>query len=145
MSWKRIIIITLIVALVILVLGFLFTEGYIEPKWQTLTIILGALAIPYQFFKNKLSNFGSKYNEIEALADRAESRKASETKHRESTDQKIREQELRLQLLEERLKSLDTSLENIELKREKVTREVKEMHEDELKDAFENRFKRGKS
>lgn len=144
MSWKRIIIIFLIVAGIILVLGFLFTEGYIDPKWQTLTIILGALAIPYQFFKNKFSDFGNKYNEIETLASRADARKSAEAEHRESTDQKIREQELRLKLLEERLKNLDTSIENIELKREKVTREVKHMDEEELKDAFEKRFKREK-
>ena len=144
MSWKRIIIIFLIVAGIILMLGFLFTEGYIDPKWQTLTIILGALAIPYQFFKNKFSNFGNKYNEIETLANRADARKSAEAEHRESTDQKIKEQELRLKLLEERLKNLDTSIENIELKREKVIREVKSMDEEELKDDFEERFKRGK-
>lgn len=144
MSWKRIIIIFLIVAGIILVLGFLFTEGYIDPKWQTLTIILGALAIPYQFFKNKFSDFGNKYNEIETLASRADARKSAEAEHRESTDQKIKEQELRLKLLEERLKNLDTSIENIELKREKVTREVQHMDEEELKDAFEKRFKREK-
>ncbi len=144
MSWKRIIIIALIIAVIVLALGFLFTEGYIEPKWQTLTIILGALAIPYQFLKNKFSDFGNKYKEIETLANRAEARKSAEAVHRESTDQKIREQELRLKLLEERLRNLDTSIENIELKREKVTREVKNMDENELKDAFEKRFKRGK-
>ncbi|HKK10220.1 MAG TPA: hypothetical protein VJ939_05255 [Bacteroidales bacterium] len=144
MSWKNILIIIAVIAAIVLLLGFLFTEGYINPKWQTLTIILGALAIPYQYLKNRFSSFNKKYDEIERLSDRADQRKADEQRHRESMDQKIRERELRLQLLEERISKIDTSIENLEMKQANVRKKVSAMDEDELKEAFEDLFKRKK-
>lgn len=144
MSWKNILVSIAVIAAIVLLLGFLFTEGYIDPKWQTLTIILGALAIPYQYLKNRFSSFDKKYDEIERLSNRAVQRKADEQSHRESMDQKIRERELRLQLLEERLSKIDTSIENLEMKQANVKKQVSAMDEDELKEAFEDLFKRKK-
>jgi hypothetical protein len=59
-------------------------------------------------------------------------------------DQKIRERELRLQLLEERISKIDTSIENLEMKQANVKKKVSAMDEDELKEAFEDLFKRKK-
>lgn len=144
MSWKKILLIAAVVIVVILVIGYLFTEGHLEPKWQTLTILLGALAIPYQFLKNKLNSFASRYDEIEDIADRAKSRKAKEERHRDDFDSKMRERELRLRLIEERLSRLDMQMENIEMKREKVKSDVDSMDEQQLRDTFEDLFKRRK-
>ncbi|MDZ7776102.1 MAG: hypothetical protein U5L09_11150 [Bacteroidales bacterium] len=119
-------------------------EGHLQPKWQTLTIILGILAIPYQYLKNQLSSFGKRYNEIEDITRRAESRKATEEEHRDTFDRKIHERELRIQLIEERLSRLDMQMENIEMKKEKVKSEVDAMDEQQLRDTFENLFKRKK-
>ncbi|MCF8308566.1 MAG: DUF724 domain-containing protein [Bacteroidales bacterium] len=144
MSFKNIIITLIVIAVVILGLGYLYTEGYINTDWEILTIILGALAIPYKYLRNRFRGFAGGYEKIDRIIEQQDERKKGEKKHREEYDKKIREKELRIQLLEEKLEKIDSRIENMEMKKEDVSREVKNMDEEKLKNTFEESFKRNK-
>ncbi|MCF8231652.1 MAG: hypothetical protein K9J27_05625 [Bacteroidales bacterium] len=144
MSFKNIIITLIVIAAILLGVGYLYTEGYINTDWEILTIILGALAIPYKYLRNRFRDFAGSYEKIDRIVERQDERITGEKKHREEFDNKIREKELRIQLLEEKLEKIDSRIENMEMKKEDVSREVKNMDEEKLKNTFEELFKRNK-
>ncbi len=144
MSFKNIIITLIVIIVLLLGIGYLYTEGYIDTDWEILAIILGTLAIPYKYLRNRFRNFGGNYEEIDRIVERQDKRLEEEAEHREQFDSKIREKELKIQLLEEKLEKIDSRIQNMELKREKISGEVSRMDEEELKNEFEKHFKRDK-
>lgn len=144
MSFKNILITLLVLVVLLLGIGYLYTEGYINTNWEFLTIILGLLAIPYKYLRNRFRSFSGTYDEIDRIVERQDTRVEGEKSHREEFDTKIREKELRIQLLEEKLEKIDSRIQNMEMKKEKVSGEVDNMDEEELKNTFEKYFKRDK-
>jgi len=144
MSFKNIVVTVIVIAVLLLGIGYLYTEGYINTDWEILAIILGTLAIPYKYLRNRLRNFAGNYEEIDRIVERQDKRVEEETEHREKFDAKIREKELQIQLMEEKLEKIDTRIQNMELKREKISGEVNRMDEEALKKEFEKHFKRDK-
>jgi hypothetical protein len=131
--------------LLILVVGFLYVEGYIDTRWQYLVIIFSAIAIPYKYLKNKLSGFDATYREIQNLKENQSARKTESAKYDETIEKKIQTQLMRLELIEEKLRAIDLKIENINLKKEHISEKVHSMDLDTLQNEFEKNYKRDKS
>ncbi len=121
---KRWLIIGAIVLISLLIIGWLYTEGYFDNiKWQGFTMLLAALAAPFQFIFGKTKQI-SKTEEI--IQQNLQIRK-EEKQHRVDYDQKLKEREQRIKDLDREIELLQSKVELVDKKREQVKVEVEKM------------------
>ncbi len=133
---KRWIIIIVAVVIALVAIGYMQEKGMLNFKWQTLTILFAALAVPFKFIANWLRGKGS----IEDIQDKHAAVRAEEKEYREAIEAKIKEREQRINLMNKELELLDTKLELVKAKREKVDEEVSKMTVDEKINKFQENF-----
>jgi len=107
-----------------------------------MVIILGTLAIPYKYLKDKFSSIGGDIKHVEEVIERQDDRVDQEKLHRANIDNEIHERELRLEILEKRLETIDAKLSTYELKKRNMESDIMSMSDQELVDEFEKRFKK---
>ncbi len=114
---KRWLIIGSVVFIALLIIGWLYTEGYFDNlSWQGLTMLLAALAAPFQFIFGKAKEI-SKTEQI--LNENLQMRKQEKT-HRTDYDEKIKEREQKIKELDKEIELLQSKIQLIDEKREKV-------------------------
>jgi len=124
----------IIIIVILLVLGFLYSQGLIHVKWEWLAIILAGLAAPFKLISNFLSGKSVKTQKI---LDSHVSRIQEEQKHRVAYDQTIKQKEERIIELEAEVASLEEKIDNIELQQQQVKKQVNQMTDiDDLQNAF---------
>ncbi len=133
---KKWIIIIGIILLVLIVVGVLYDKGYLQFKWSTMSMIVAALAGPYQFIKNKFFNSNSASQLQELLENNAQA-KINDIEHRKEYDAKIAEKETKIKELENQVNTLDNKLQALESEEANVSAEVKAMTSAEIEAEFE--------
>lgn len=136
--WK---IVTVIVGVIIflIIMGYLFTQGYFENfEWQTGTMILAALAAPYQMVANWLKpqpgdDIGSKHEKM----------REEEKIHREKTDKEIELRKTKIQELDKELEVMNTKIKLVEVEKSKTKTEVDKMTPEQLKSEGQDLFGEG--
>lgn len=129
---KRWIIIALIVGVILLiVVGYLYDQGYLDFKWQTLTMIFAALAGPYQMIKGYFSN-----KSVQDMLKKQQALQQEEKQHRVDFDGQIKEKEQRIQTLNKELELTTARFELLEEKKKKIQTDVeKQTVQETQKDA----------
>lgn len=126
--------IVIIIIAIILFLGFLYSQGLINVKWQWLTVILAAAAAPFTFISKLFSGKSIRTNQI--LKDHT-SRILAEKKHRQIYEQAIKKKEERIKELEAQVATLEDEIDDIQLQHKEVTKKVNKMDDvKDLQDAF---------
>ncbi len=126
--------IILIIILVFLVLGFLYSQGLINVRWQFLAMILAGFAAPFTIIKNFLAGGNSKTNK---LIQRHKDRVTQENLRRDEFDAYIAQKDKKIQDLEAEIVVLENDVENIELEIVDNEEKVNNMTEiDDLQNAF---------
>jgi seryl-tRNA synthetase len=120
----------------LIILGILIIVGvaYDQGAFDNMTgsgwaMILAAVAAPYMAVKNFL--FGNKH--LREFKDKYESLQQEEVVHRTDLDKKIKAKEQRIAELDKEIQLLDSKLEVLELKKDKVVKEVKDLSIDDTK------------
>jgi uncharacterized protein HemX len=120
----------------LIILGILIIVGvaYDQGAFDNMTgsgwaMILAAVAAPYMAVKNFL--FGNKH--LKEFKDKYESLQQEEVVHRTDLDKKIKAKEQRIAELDKEIQLLDSKLEVLELKKDKVVKEVKDLSIDDTK------------
>lgn len=133
---KKWIIIIGIILLALIVIGVLYDKGYMQFKWSTLSMIVAALAGPYQFIKNKFFNANSATQLQELLENNAQA-KINDVEHRKEYDAKIAEKENKIKQLENQVTTLDNKLQELESEEANISTEVRAMTSAEIEAEFE--------
>lgn len=114
----------LIIVGVLIIVGISYDQGLFDGvSGSGWAMVLAALAAPYMAVKNFL--FGNK--ELKEFQKKYEDLQKEEIVHRTSLDTKIKAKEQRVAELDREIKLLDSRLEVLELKKNKVEREVDNM------------------
>lgn len=134
---RKWLIIAAVILGVIILLGVLSGFGLLpEFSWQGLTMLFAGLAGPAQYGYNRVrDNMGS---ETEQVLDKHKEIKKEEVKHREQIDKELKEKEAKIEALDKEIKLIETKIELIEVKRQNVSKEVKQMTTDEKIDEAQN-------
>ncbi len=136
---KKWIIIILVVIVALIVIGVLHENGYLNFKWNTLTIIFAALAGPYTYIKNKLFNRNDS-DELAALLNQNKEARQNDALHREQFDAMETSQQAEIQRLQEQVAVLSTKNEELKSQAANVHNEVREMSSEEMAKAFEQLY-----
>lgn len=129
--------IVIILIVVLLFLGFLYSKGLINVKWQWLTVILAAAAGPFKFFSNLFSGKSVRSNRyVQSHQNRIDAAK----QHRMVYDQAILEKEEKIKELEAQVNVLEQKIDDLELSQQQVHDQVSNMNDDDLQDAFLNLY-----
>ncbi len=133
---RRLIVVIVGVVIVLIVIGFLYTQGYFQNlQWQTGTMILAVLAGPYKFIMGWI-----KGGETERIAEKHEQMKQDEIKHREETDAQIKAKQEKIAQLDKEIQLLDTKIQLIEVKKAQVQPEVEKMSSQQLQKEGQDLF-----
>ncbi len=136
---KKWIIIILVVIVALIIIGVLHENGYLNFKWNTLTIIFAALAGPYTYIKNKLFNRNDS-DELAALLNQNKEARQNDALHREQFDAMESSQQAEIQRLQEQVAVLNTKNEELKSQAANVHNEVREMSSEEMAKAFEQLY-----
>ncbi len=120
----------LIILGVLIIVGVAYDQGAFDNMTGSgWAMILAAVAAPYMAVKNFL--FGNKH--LREFKDKYESLQQEEVVHRTDLDKKIKAKEQRIAELDKEIQLLDSKLEVLELKKEKVVKEVKDLSIEDTK------------
>lgn len=124
----------MILIVIFLILGFLYSQGLIKVKWQFLAMVLAAAAAPFNLLKNYLSGGSVKTDKI---LERQRNRVEQEKKRRAQFDIYSKEKDAKISELEAEVVVLKDEISNIELEAEQNKKEVNDMTEiEDLQNAF---------
>jgi hypothetical protein len=119
--WLMIIGITLAALILI---GFLYDQGFMDFKWQGLTMIIAALAGPYQFIKNHILQSSKSTQE---LIQRQEDIRVQELEHRTDFDIKVKASEDKIKELNKELEMINTRYEILEAKKRNIQSDINKL------------------
>ena len=126
--------ILLIIILIFAVLGFLYSQGLINVKWQPLAMILAAFAAPFTFLKNFISGGTGKTSKI---LQQQKNRVAEENKRRVQFDAYVKAKDERINELEAEVVKLETEVDSIKLEIQENEDDINDMTEiEDLQGAF---------
>jgi len=126
---RRLIIIAITAVLVLVVVGYLYTQGYFQNlKWQTGTMILAAIAGPYKLVSNWVKGGG----ETNDILKRNEAMRADEKKHRIEYDAQINAKQKQIDDLDKKINDLNAKVIEVDQKRAVVSQQVNTMSAPEL-------------
>ncbi len=133
---KRVIIGLIILAILIIV-GVAYDQGWFGSlEGSSWAMILAAVAAPYMAVKNFL--FGGKY--LKKFEEKYEALEKEEIKHRARLDARIQVREKRVAELDREIQLLASKLEVLELKKDKVKKQVEDMTIEETKQEVSDLF-----
>ncbi len=136
---KKWIIIIICVLVGLIVIGILHEAGYLNFKWQTLTIIFSFLAGPYTFIKNKLFNKNSP-DSVNQLIKEAKESIAENQGIEENYQENITAKEQEISKLEEKVNNLDAKLNKVENQTQNVATEIRQLSAEEMAIEFEKLY-----
>ncbi len=140
---KRFWIIIIIIGAILLLLGFLYDQGYLRNlEWQGLTMILAALSGPFAFFRKKFSEMGGggTQQRIEESTQRYEAVKTAEQEKIVEYDKIIAERQRKLDELKQEEQKLNQDLQNVRSEYEIIDNKVDNMSLDETRVALGQAF-----
>jgi hypothetical protein len=121
---KRWLVIGGIVLVALLVFGWFYSEGYFNNfSWQGITILAASLAAPFQFLFGKAKDL----TKTEEFINHNLEVQKLEQKHREEYDKLIQEREQKMRDLDKEIQLLQSKVELVDQKREKIATEVSNM------------------
>lgn len=124
----------MILIVIFLILGFLYSQGLIKVKWQFLAMVLAAAAAPFKLLKNYLSGGSVKTDEI---LKRQKDRVEQEKKRRAQFNIYSQKKDARISELEAEVVVLKDKISNTELETEQNKKEVNNMTDiEDLQNAF---------
>ncbi|MBN2892270.1 MAG: hypothetical protein JXL97_10405 [Bacteroidales bacterium] len=131
---KKLFWIIIIVLVIFLILGFLYSQGVINVKWQPLAMILAAFAAPFTFISNFLKGKSVRTDKIlkqqKDSMDNLNNRKAK-------FDVYMKAKDTRIQNLEAEIIKLKDDISNTELQIKEKKQEVNQMTDiNDLQNAF---------
>ncbi len=131
---KKVFWIILVLVLIMLILGFLYSQGVIKVKWQWLAVILAAFAGPFNF----LSNFFSGRNvKTDKLLKSQKLDMERLRKRREMYEVYQKQKNERIDELEAEVVKLKNEVTDLEFELKQKKKEVNNMTDiNELQDAF---------
>ncbi len=121
------------IILILLIVGYLYSQGYIKTSWQWLSAILAGLAGPFEFIRRSLTGENKK---TEELLKRQQQRRQRVRQHRERYDAIIRQKEQRIQELEAQVQQLEDQIDRLKLEYQQVDSQVNQMDTQELQEEF---------
>lgn len=131
---KKIFWIIIILIVIFLVLGFLYSQGIINVKWQPLAMILAAFAAPFTFLTNFLSGKSVRTNKI--LEDQKKSMDKLKNR-REKYEVFLEEKNQRIEELKAEVVKLKDDIDKQELEMKEKENQINNMSDiEELQDAF---------
>ncbi len=120
----------LIILGVLIIVGVAYDQGAFDSMTGSgWAMILAGLAAPYMAVKNFL--FGNKH--LKEFKDKYKSLQQEEVVHRTDLDKNIKAKEQRIAELDKEIQLLDSKLEVLELKKDKVVKEVKDLSIEDTK------------
>jgi peptidoglycan hydrolase CwlO-like protein len=126
--------IILIIIVIFLILGFLYSEGLIKVKWQFLAMVLAAAAAPFNLIKNYLAGGTGKTDKI---LERQKDRVDKEKKRRARFDVYMKQKDEKINELESEVVVLKDEISNTELEIEQNEKDINNMTEiEDLQNAF---------
>ncbi len=135
---KKWVVTGLIILAILIIVGVGYDQGWFgNLEGSTWAIILAAVAAPYMAVKNFLFGGGRALKKFE---EKYEALEKEEIKHRARLDVKIQAKEKRVAELDREIQLLDSKLEVLELKKEKVRKEVEDMTIDQTKQEVSDLF-----
>ncbi len=137
---KRWIIIFAIITLaILLIVGYLYDQGYLDNlKWQWLTVLAAAIAGPYKFIAKKLR--GDDITSIKESEEKYQGIKQEEQARREEIYKKLEEKDQQIQVLNDDLEEMYQELQRLKRQRRSAREEVEAMDTDEKLKEFDNEF-----
>lgn len=130
-------IIGLIIVVILIIVGYLQTEGYLNFRWETLTIIFAALAAP---FKLVTGMFKKPSDEIEEITKQHAALRAREEEYRKGIDQAISQRQQNISLLQKDIEVIDARLETLETRKAAISTKVSTMTSEQKKERFQELF-----
>jgi len=137
MNLKKWLFVIIGIALLFLIVGFLYDQGLLNVKWQWLAVIIAVVAGPFQALKNFFTGGTSK---VDSILARNEQTKAEELEHRAVYDKMIEEKKIEIEALQKDIDLLDTKVQLLEEKKKNINKEVDDMSSDEVQDELNKRF-----
>ncbi len=133
--WKLGVILAIII-IILIVIGYLYTQGYLQNfEWQTATMIFAALAAPYKMVMNWLTSDSAK-----EILEKHKDIRAEEKVHRKDMDAEISEKEKKIALLDKELELVQAKIEVLEERKKKIKPEVEKMSVNELQQEGQDLF-----
>ena len=134
---KKVIWILIILAVIFLIFGYLYSKGYIHTQWQWLAAILAAAAGPFEFLRQMFTGETITTKKIEEIQQK---RKKVVGQHRVQYDQIIKQKEQRIKELEAQVARLEDKVDQLELELQNVDKEVENYEVPEIQQEFINYF-----
>lgn len=127
-------IVVIIVLVVLLALGFMYSKGLIHVKWQWLAVILAGLAGPFKFLS---SLFSKQNNRITQIQQQQAQRIQNEQLHRQQYDQQIHDKDERIKNLESQVLKMQDQMQQLETQKQQTEVKINNMNDaNKLQDAF---------
>jgi len=125
--------IAIIVIVVLLIIGFLYSQGIIKVRWQWLAIILGVLAAPFQLIA---SIFGQN-KKIAQIMGQRETRIKNEQIHRQIYDAQLKEKDEKIRQLQNQVMKMQDQIEKLEMQKKEKEVEINNINDaNKLQDLF---------
>jgi len=112
---------------ILLLIGYMYSRGWINVSWEFASIILAALAGPFTFLQKKLKLPLGKNNKVQSIVERQRQLEQELQLLREKYDIDIQKRELKIQQLQAELEKLQDKLDQLELERKATEQEVNNM------------------
>lgn len=125
--------IAIIIILVLLLIGFLYSQGIIKVRWQWLAVILGVLAAPFQLVA---SIFGQN-KKIAKILQQRDTRIKNEQIHRQQYDAQLKEKDDRIKQLQNEVIKMQDQVETLDMQKKEKEVEIKNINDvNKLQDLF---------
>ena len=135
---KRWVVILAVILLTLLLIGYLYDQGYLQNlQWQGLSMLAAALAGPYIALKNWLFSKNSTLTEI---LDDNQATIEKEKVHRVEIDTELAERERKITALDKEVELLDSKIKLLDKKKELIEKEVQDMSLIETKNEAQRLF-----
>ena len=135
---KRWVVILAVILLTLLLIGYLYDQGYLKDlQWQGLSMLAAALAGPYVALKNWLFSKNSTLTEI---LDDNKATIEKEKVHRIEIDTELAERERKIAALDKEVEVLDSKIKLLNKKKEMIDKEVQDMSIEQTKKEAQRLF-----
>ncbi len=112
---------------ILLLIGYMYSQGWINVSWEWASIILAGLAGPFTYLQKKFGFKLGKNNKVESILQRQAQLEQELKLLRERYDIEIQKREMRIQQLQAELERLQDLLDQLELERRTNEQKVRDM------------------
>lgn len=117
--------IAIIIIVVLLLVGFLYSQGIIKVRWQWLAVILGVLAAPFQLVASILGN----NKKISKILEQRGTRIKNEQIHRQQYDAQLKEKDEKIKQLQNEVIKMQDQLETLEMQKKEKEVEINNIND----------------